>query len=129
MGPRYDDILDCVRYAHHIYVEETDGYNLKSLCLFPLDQFKFKDPCKYCLVRASCTRLCEDKDKHLLWHRYKRGFKKSFKDKLKNFVGRILWYIVTSIYYISMVILMLCVTALFVVFLLNFGLLISQVLL
>jgi ferredoxin len=41
--------------------------------LFPLSQYKFRDPCKCdkCLIRMACTQICEDKRKYNRWVSYK----------------------------------------------------------
>ena len=64
--------------------EETDdgegfSYALRRK-LFPLSQYKFKDPCKLCLVRASCRGYdwCPDKYKHRDWQLYKGQIKRMF---------------------------------------------------
>jgi len=61
-------------YDMRAYFEETEdcsgGYT-RRLSLFPLSQYKFKDPCKLCLVKPICNRYCPDKYKLMAWHTYK----------------------------------------------------------
>lgn len=42
--------------------EEPDQYYTSRL--FPLSQFKIKNPCKQCLVKPMCSKVCEDLIRH-----------------------------------------------------------------
>jgi len=69
------------------YFEETEDCSghTRRLSLFPLSQYKFKDPCKLCLVRPICNRYCEDKYKLMSWHTYKLDRLNKIKRPFKSF--------------------------------------------
>lgn len=48
--------------------EEIDGYYIHRLELLSLENYRFTDPCKKCLVRPACTVSCEE---HRKYNRFK----------------------------------------------------------
>jgi hypothetical protein len=70
------------------YFEEECGeyVQLQGATLFPLSQYKFRDPCKCdkCLVRMACTKYCEDKIGHMKWV----GYKKTIYNKFNRWKSR-----------------------------------------
>ena len=69
-------------FAPHYLEEEAGDFTHwpKLTKLFPLSQYKFKDPCSgdKCLVSMICTTPCEDKHKYHKWLMYRQRKRRWF---------------------------------------------------
>lgn len=75
MGPQYDDYdVDL-----HDFFDEYPYHKL-----FPLSQYKFRNPCTKCLVKPMCSKHCTNYFKHLKFAEYKEVKKYFFKLKMKS---------------------------------------------
>ena len=62
-------------------LEFGDGESPTIRSLFPLSQFKLKDPCKgrKCLIKSMCTRWCDDKYKNQTFKDHMWEVKQSYR--------------------------------------------------
>lgn len=99
MGPTYDDDMYSGLDTSY-FEEEIDGENdNKKMKLFPLSQYKFKDPCEECLVKASCQGFdwCPDKYKHRDWKLYKNKVKRKIPSCWEEWLFLIFHIVIISI--------------------------------
>lgn len=70
-----------MEYVRMVY----DDY--KDVKLFPLSQFKLRNPCTKCIVLSRCGEQCDDKTKNLRLKSYIKGKKKFFLKMIPGVVG------------------------------------------
>lgn len=104
----------------HYLKEEIDGFYEgmhHKYKLFPFSQYKFKDPCKKCLVRPACTMACIDSLKHDKFKAYiyqrVRAIKRT-PQTIKNYISYLIYrseiidWAVGCLYAVSILVFVCC---------------------